>query len=122
MGGVQNLSSNNAFLEIDSAVNTIDGGDPLDTVAEVKTAIASAIGSLSAGLTRVTTVSYLYEDANDASSAAVLAANIQGAVPTADLGAADAFSVVSVARLLNVAENAISHTSNVTGTKPAGLS
>ena len=122
VGGVQNLSVNNALVEIDSALNVGVGDDPVDIVTEVKTAIASAIGSLAVGLTRVTTVGYLYDEVADASSAVVMAANLVGAVPTADLGAADAFSVVSVARLLNVAENAISHTTNVTGTKPAGLS
>ena len=120
--GVASLTQDRTFIE-DDANSSFSGLTGFDKVSEIKTNIADAIQSFTTGSDRLMYAHYAYDESNDQNFALIAAADFDGLGSTGDLTSGDAFEVVGVARLLDVAEGSLGTLGgfNLSRTKDVGL-
>ena len=100
--GVLAVSTDLALIERDKRSTMTNGTSGFDTVSEIKTIIASSITSVGSDADRLVYVNYGYDLDNSQMDSYIFGSELSGARGASDLGASDSFTVVPIARLVNV--------------------
>ena len=101
LGSVVDLANDRTVVEQDSVRQTAAGTAAFDTVAEVQTLIADSIEDVPGAADKVLNIFYGYNTETDVIDGYVVASSM-GALTTADLAGGDNFSVMSLARIVNI--------------------